>query len=87
MFTRPLLLVLDEATSSLDAETESSISKAIHALRGSTTVISIAHRLSTVRNADKVVYLSNGKVLAIGTFDEVREAVPDFDRHAKIMGV
>lgn len=87
MFTRPLLLVLDEATSSLDAETELSISKAIHALRGSTTVISIAHRLSTVRNADKVVYLSNGKVLAIGTFDEVREAVPDFDRHAKIMGI
>lgn len=87
MFTRPLLLVLDEATSSLDAETESSIAKAIHALRGSTTVISIAHRLSTVRNADKVVYLSNGKVLAIGTFDEVRQAVPDFDSHAKIMGV
>ena len=87
MFTRPLLLVLDEATSSLDAETESSIAKAIHALRGSTTVISIAHRLSTVRNADKVVYLSNGKVLAIGTFDEVRQAVPDFDSHARIMGV
>lgn len=87
MFTRPLLLVLDEATSSLDAETELSISKAIHALRGSTTVISIAHRLSTVRNADKVVYLSSGMVLAIGTFDEVREAVPDFDRHAKIMGI
>ncbi len=87
MFTRPHLLVLDEATSSLDGETEASISDAIHALRGSTTVVIIAHRLSTVRNADKVVYLSDGKVLATGTFDEVRESVPDFDRQAKIMGI
>lgn len=87
MFTRPHLLVLDEATSSLDGETEASISDAIHALRGSTTVVIIAHRLSTVRNADRVVYLSKGKVLAAGTFDEVRKAVPDFDRQAKIMGL
>lgn len=87
MFTRPHLLVLDEATSSLDGETEASISEAIHALRGSTTVVMIAHRLSTVRNADIVVYLSEGKVMATGTFDEVREAVPDFDRQAKLMGL
>ena len=87
MFTRPHLLVLDEATSSLDGETEASISEAIHALRGSTTVVIIAHRLSTVRDADKVVYLSNGKVLATGTFEEVRKAVPDFDHQAKIMGL
>jgi ABC-type multidrug transport system fused ATPase/permease subunit len=87
MFTRPHLLVLDEATSSLDGETEASISEAIHALRGSTTVVIIAHRLSTVRNVDRVVYLSSGRVLATGTFDEVRLAVPDFDRQAKIMGL
>jgi ATP-binding cassette, subfamily B, bacterial PglK len=87
MFTCPHLLVLDEATSSLDGETEAGISDAIHALRGSTTVVIIAHRLSTVRNADKVVYLSNGIVLATGTFEEVRSAVPDFDNQAKIMGL
>lgn len=87
MFTRPHLLVLDEATSSLDGETEASISDAIHELRGSTTVVMIAHRLSTVRNADLVVYLSAGKVLATGTFEEVRRAVPDFDRQAKLMGL
>ncbi len=87
MFTRPHLLVLDEATSALDGETEASISDAIHALRGSTTVVIIAHRLSTVRNADRVVYLSNGRVLATGTFEEVRNAVPDFDHQAKIMGL
>ena len=85
MFTRPHLLVLDEATSSLDGETEASISAAIHELRGSTTVIMIAHRLSTVRNVDMVVYLSKGKVIATGTFNEVRKIVPDFDRQAKLM--
>jgi ABC-type multidrug transport system fused ATPase/permease subunit len=87
MFTRPNLLVLDEATSSLDGETEASIADAINALRGLTTVVMIAHRLSTVRNADMVVYLSEGKIVAAGTFEEVREAVPDFDRQAKLMGL
>ena len=87
MFTRPHLLVLDEATSSLDGETEASISQAIHELRGSTTVVLIAHRLSTVRNADIVVYLAEGKIMAKGTFDEVRHAVPDFDRQARLMGL
>ena len=87
MFTKPHLLVLDEATSSLDGETEANISDAIHALRGSTTVVMIAHRLSTVRNADIVVYMADGKVVAKGTFDEVRNAVPDFDRQAKLMGL
>ena len=87
MFTRPQLLVLDEATSSLDGETEAIISAAIHALRGSTTVVMIAHRLSTVRSADLVVYLSEGKMLAKGTFEEVRADVPDFDRQAKLMGI
>lgn len=87
MFTRPKLLVLDEATSSLDGATEANITDAIHALRGSTTVVIIAHRLSTVRNVDKVVYLCDGKILASGTFEEVRSVVPDFDAQAKIMGL
>ena len=87
MFTRPYLLVLDEATSSLDGETEAGISEAFSALRGSTTVVMIAHRLSTVRNADIVVYLSEGKITATGTFEEVRNIVPDFDRQAKLMGL
>lgn len=87
MFTKPHLLVLDEATSSLDAETEASISSAINDLRGSTTIAMIAHRLSTVRKADLVVYLDSGKVIATGTFEEVRNAVPNFERQAKLMGL
>ena len=87
MFTNPKLLVLDEATSSLDAETEESLSSAIQSLKGKTTVVLIAHRLSTVRNVDLVVYLSEGKVQAAGSFEEVRRLVPNFDKQAKIMGL
>ncbi len=87
MFTHPKLLVLDEATSSLDAVTESSFSGAVQQLRGNTTVVIIAHRLSTVRNADLVVYLSKGKVAEVGSFNEVRNSVPDFDKQAKLMGI
>jgi ABC-type multidrug transport system fused ATPase/permease subunit len=87
MFTKPKLLVLDEATSSLDGQTESDISSAIHGLKGSVTVVMIAHRLSTVREADRVVYLKNGKIVSIGTFEQVRASVPEFDRQAQLMGL
>jgi ABC-type multidrug transport system fused ATPase/permease subunit len=87
MFTKPALLVLDEATSALDGETELQVSDAIRKLHGSTTVVLIAHRLSTVRDADKVIYMADGRVIASGTFDEVRSHVPDFDRQASLMGL
>ena len=87
MFTKPKLLVLDEATSSLDGETEASITDSIQSLKGSVTVVLIAHRLSTVRQADVLVYISDGKIVATGSFDEVRASVPDFDHQAKLMGL
>lgn len=87
LFTKPKLLVLDEATSALDGETEAAISKAVQDLRGSVTVIMIAHRLSTVRNSDSVIYMDKGQIKSIGTFEEVRTSVPDFDRQAKLMGL
>jgi ABC-type multidrug transport system fused ATPase/permease subunit len=87
MFTQPMLLVLDEATSSLDGETESDIANSIRRLHGKVTVILIAHRLSTVRHADKVIYMDQGRIVAQGSFEEVRLAVPDFDSQAKLMGL
>jgi ABC-type multidrug transport system fused ATPase/permease subunit len=87
MFTNPLLLVLDEATSSLDGETEANIAEAIRNLKGKVTVVMIAHRLSTVREADQVVYMESGKIIAAGTFDEVRNSVSNFDRQAQLMGL
>jgi ATP-binding cassette, subfamily B, bacterial PglK len=87
LYTKPKLLVLDEATSSLDGQTESEISSALTNLRGQVTVILIAHRLSTIMNSDKVVYLSDGKIEAIGSFEQVRREIEDFDNQAKLMGM
>jgi ABC-type bacteriocin/lantibiotic exporter with double-glycine peptidase domain len=87
LFTKPKLIVLDEATSSLDGSTEADISSAIHNLRGSVTVVMIAHRLSTVKSSDQLIYLSNGKLVSQGTFEQVRSEVPDFDNQAQLMGL
>jgi ABC-type multidrug transport system fused ATPase/permease subunit len=87
LFTKPKLLVLDEATSSLDAQTESYITEAIKSLKGKTTIIMIAHRLSSVRNADQVIFINNGMIESIGTFEEVRKEVPNFDKQANLMGL
>ena len=87
LFTNPRLLVLDEATSALDGQTEADIGVAIQALRGHVTVLVVAHRLSTIRNSDQVVYMDRGKVMAVGTFEQVRLRIPDFDHQANLMGL
>jgi ABC-type multidrug transport system fused ATPase/permease subunit len=87
LLTNPKLLILDEATSSLDGETEAEIANAIHTIKGQVTVVMIAHRLSTVRNADLVLYLERGKIRSIGTFEQVRQSIPNFDAQAKLMGL
>jgi ABC-type bacteriocin/lantibiotic exporter with double-glycine peptidase domain len=87
LFTNPSLLVLDEATSALDAETEKLVSDWIKTLKGKVTVITVAHRLSTVRTADLVVYVGNGAIESVGTFDEIRNSVSNFDTQAKLMGL
>jgi ABC-type multidrug transport system fused ATPase/permease subunit len=81
------ILVLDEATSSLDGETEAALSTAILKMKGKVTIVMIAHRLVTVKNADLVVYIDKGRIIATGSFAEIRELVPDFDRQAEIMGL
>ncbi len=87
LLTSPKLIVLDEATSSLDGQTEADFSDAINALKNQATVILVAHRLSTVRNADSIIYISEGLIRAQGTFDEIRLAVPDFEKQAQLMGL
>jgi len=87
LLTKPKLIILDEATSSLDGKTEADIGDAIQALRGTTTVVLIAHRLSTVRQADQVIYMENGNIQCMGTFNEVRSLVPNFEIQAKLMGL
>lgn len=87
LLSRPKLLITDEATSALDSETEASLAESLLSLQGTSTIIMIAHRLSTIRRANKVVYLSDGHIQAVGTFEEVRSQVSDFDNQAKLMGL
>ena len=87
LYTRPKLLVLDEATSSLDAETELAIIQTLDELEGDVTTVTIAHRLATVRRADVLLYLEAGRIVAAGSFDEVRGRVDNFDRQAALLGL
>jgi ATP-binding cassette subfamily C protein len=78
LYHEPELLVFDEATSALDARTERELTRAIEALHGQKTILIVAHRLSTVRKCDRLVFLQKGKVAAIGSFDELQTGCADF---------
>ena len=73
LYRSPRLLVLDEATSALDNETERRVTETVNALHGDMTVIVVAHRLSTVKNVDTVVYMEDGRISGMGSFDELRQ--------------
>lgn len=87
LYTEPKLLVMDEATSALDGKTELDVSKALSSLQGKITVVLIAHRLSTVRSADKVIYIEQGRILSSGTFDQVKSEIPEFAHQATLLGL
>lgn len=84
LYRRPNLLILDEATSALDNETEAEIAETIDNLSGKITVIIVAHRLSTIRNADQIVFLANGVVDGIGSFIELQECSEGFRNLVKL---
>ena len=65
------IIILDEATASVDVETERQIQHAISGIAGKRTIIAIAHRLSTIRNADQIIVIENGKIVERGTHEEL----------------
>ncbi|MEE6289028.1 ABC transporter ATP-binding protein [Georgenia sp. MJ173] len=87
LYNDPRVLVMDEATSALDTTTEAAVTRAIHALHGDVTVITVAHRLATIRESDIVFFLRDGRLVAQGSFDEVVAQVPDFAEQAALAGL
>jgi ATP-binding cassette subfamily C protein len=87
LISNPRLLILDEATSSLDAETESVINNLLKELHGKVTIIVVAHRLSTVKNADCLYWMDNGEIVSSGTFESLRKDNKDFEISANLLGL
>ena len=85
LYTEPSLLVLDEPTSSLDADTESRISASLSALHGKVTQIAIAHRLTTIEHADVVYLIEDGKISASGSFADLRKSSPTVARQVEML--
>ncbi|GAA3897828.1 ABC transporter ATP-binding protein [Microbacterium invictum] len=87
LYSDPLVLVLDEATSALDTKTESLVTTAIRGLKGEVTIVSVAHRLSTIRDSDLICFLQDGTIAARGTFEELVSSVPNFAEQAQLAGL
>lgn len=87
LYSDPLIIVMDEATSALDTGTENRIVESMKELRGKVTFITVAHRLATIRNYDQICYMEGGKILGMGTFDEVVRSVPQFKDQSKLAGL
>ena len=82
LYFDPEMLILDEGTSALDNETEAKFMRAVESLQGEITIISIAHRLTTVRGCNAIYVLMNGKIGEAGTYDELMESKSEFFRLA-----
>lgn len=82
LYHRPDVLILDEATSALDPQTEAAVLNALRTEANGCTMIAVTHRLHAVRSFDRVAFMANGRLRAIGSFDELYSALPDFRRLA-----
>jgi ATP-binding cassette subfamily C protein len=87
LLSEPGLLILDEATSSLDSKSESEIMKVINNLRKKVTLIVVAHRLSTVKDADQIIYFGPNEYLNADSFQELADKMPDFKEQAHLLGL
>jgi len=87
LLSKPQLIVFDEATSALDGETESKVTESLLALKGVATVVMIAHRLSTIKEADMIHYMEKGRIVASGSFNDLKASYPKFEEQAQLMGL
>jgi len=84
LYRQPQVLILDEATSALDNETESRITETIQSLQGKMTIVVVAHRLSTVKHADQILFFADGRIAARGTMAELESSNAEFAQLVKL---
>ena len=84
LFTSPKLIILDEATSALDGETEALISQTIRELKGKCTVVMIAHRISSIMNADTIIFMEKGNISGTGNFEQLKKSSKNFSSLVKL---
>jgi len=85
LYTRPKLLVIDEGTSSLDYSSEKYITDSLMSLAGKTTVILIAHRITTIKSIRNIYFFSEGKIVGAGNYDSLQKLVPEFANWVDLM--
>jgi len=87
LYKKADIIIMDEATSALDSETEKTIQENIDMLKGSYTFFIVAHRLSTVRNADKIVLMKHGRIKGVGNFKELLSVSTEFQRMVELQEI
>jgi len=87
LFTDPQLIVFDESTSSLDSVSEQTVMDYLFGLKGDKTLIIVAHRLSSIKKVDKIFYLKHGKLVAEGTFENLRENFAEFNQQILLQNI
>lgn len=87
LYSKPKMLVMDESTSALDASTEQALVTALRELHGEVSTVTVAHRLSTIRDADVIVYMQDGRATVSLSFDELLNSDPNLGKQADILGM
>jgi ATP-binding cassette, subfamily B, bacterial PglK len=87
LYVKPKLLIIDEGTSALDGLTEQYITDSIFAMTNDMTIVLIAHRLSSIKNADVIYYMNKGLMKGSGSFDELRSKLPEFAEQVRLMNL
>ena len=87
LYSKPKLLIIDEGTSALDGLTEQYITDSIFAMTNDMTIVLIAHRLSSIKNADVIYYMNKGLMKGSGSFDELRSKLPEFAEQVRLMNL
>lgn len=87
LYSDPLVLILDEATSSLDTKTEDDVTQSIRALRGQITLISVAHRISTIKDYDQICYVEAGRIIGKDSFRALADSLPQFGLQVALAGL